>query len=66
MFVLVGAFVLRAAITHDPNEAEGLDGALSRVAHASYGPALLFVVSAGLICFGLWCGLAARYRRPDG
>ncbi len=66
VFALIGIFVVRAAVQFDPNEAEGLDGALTRLARASYGPPLLFAVAVGLIAFGLWCFLAARYRRPDG
>ena len=66
VFLLIGVFVVRAAVRFDANEAVGLDGALSRLARASYGPPLLFAVAAGLLAFGLWGLLAARYRRPDG
>jgi hypothetical protein len=63
VFCLVGVFLVKAAIEFDPNNAVGLDGALKKLAQASYGPFLLGVVAAGLIAFGL-CSLAdARYRR---
>jgi hypothetical protein len=41
----------------------GLDGALSRLAHASYGPTLLGIVAAGLIGFAAYSIVDARYRR---
>ena len=41
----------------------GLDGALSALAQASYGPVLLGIVAAGLIAFGAYSMADARYRR---
>lgn len=63
VFALVGYGLLRAAIEYDPQEAIGLDGALRKLAHASYGPALLGVVAAGLTCFAAYSMADARYRR---
>ncbi len=63
VFVLVGVFLLKAAIEFDPNDAVGLDGALEKVARASYGPFLLGLVAAGLIAFGLYSIADARYHR---
>lgn len=63
VFALVGAFLVRAAVRYDPNEAVGVDGALQRLADARYGPWLLAVVAAGLFTFGLYSFLEARYRR---
>ncbi|MGH3075739.1 MAG: DUF1206 domain-containing protein [Gaiellales bacterium] len=40
-----------------------MDGALSKLAHQTYGTALLFVVAAGLVAFGLYSIADARYRR---
>ena len=62
VFGLVGIFVTKAAIDYDPNNAIGLDGALQKLAHASYGPYLLGVTAAGLLCYGLFCLVDARYR----
>jgi hypothetical protein len=62
-FGLIGVFVIRAAIDYAPSKAVGLDGALSKLAHQTYGPALLFVVAAGLVAFGLYSIADARYRR---
>ena len=61
--VAVGWFLVKAALENDPNESVGVDGALHRLAEASYGPALLVVVSLGLLAFGLYSFVEARYRR---
>ena len=63
VFVLVGAFLVRAAVRYDANEAVGVDGALRRLADAPYGPWLLALVAAGLFTFGLYSFVEARYRR---
>ena len=63
VFSLIGAFLVRAAYQYDAQEAIGLDGALRKVAQASYGPVLLGIVAAGLLCYALFCFVEARYRR---
>jgi hypothetical protein len=63
VFGLVGVFLIKAAIDFNPNKAVGLDGALAKLAHASYGPFLLGIVAAGLIAFGVYSLSDARYRR---
>jgi hypothetical protein len=62
VFVLVGAFLVRAAYQYDPNEAIGLDGALAKLAAERAGPLLLGVVAFGLLAYGLFCFVQARYR----
>jgi hypothetical protein len=62
VFGLIGVFVVKAALQYDPQEAIGLDGALQKLAHASYGPYLLGLTAAGLVCYGLYCFVDARYR----
>ena len=63
VFALVGWFLIKAAIDFDPHKAIGLDGALAKLRHAGYGPALLGAVAAGLLGFGLYSLADARYRR---
>ena len=62
-FGLIGIFLIQAARTYNPSKAVGLDGALARLAHQSYGSFLLGLVAAGLIAFGLFSIAEARYRR---
>jgi hypothetical protein len=63
IFALIGYGLIKAAVDYNPKEAVGLDGALRELAHASYGPALLGLVAAGLIGFGLYSIADARYRK---
>jgi len=60
---LVGVFLIKAAIDYNPSKAVGMDGALAKLAHHSYGPALLGVVATGLVAFALYSLSDARYRR---
>ena len=63
VFGLVGWFLLKAAYEFDAKEAVGLDGALTKILNAAYGPWLLGFVAAGLIAFGVYSISEARYRR---
>ena len=62
VFTLIGIFIVKAALEYDPNEAIGLDGALQKLADAAYGPYLLGLTAAGLLCYALYCLVDARYR----
>jgi Domain of Unknown Function (DUF1206) len=63
VFGLVGVFLIKAAIDYNPSKAVGLDGALAKLAHQSYGPFLLGLVAAGLVAFGVYSLSDVRYRR---
>jgi hypothetical protein len=63
VFLLVGSFLIKAAADYKAHDAVGLDGALAKVAHRSYGPLALGIVAAGLIAFALYSLSDARYRR---
>jgi Domain of Unknown Function (DUF1206) len=60
---VVGWFLLKAAIDFDPQAPVGIGGALSKLAHAGYGPWLLGFTSAGLIVFAVFDLFQARYHR---
>jgi Domain of Unknown Function (DUF1206) len=62
VFGLMGVFLTKAAIDYKPKDAIGLDGALQKLAHASYGPWLLGLTAAGLIAYGIFCLVDARLR----
>ncbi|HEU4455435.1 MAG TPA: DUF1206 domain-containing protein [Longimicrobium sp.] len=63
VFLLIAYFLARAAIDYNPAEARGLQGALQALRDASYGPYLLGAVAVGLIGYGLFEIVKARYRR---
>jgi len=62
VFGLIGLFITKAAVEYDPKESIGLDGALQKLVNTDYGPYLLGLTAAGLICYGLYCFVDARYR----
>ncbi|MEO8285351.1 MAG: DUF1206 domain-containing protein [Chloroflexota bacterium] len=61
VFMLLGFFVVQAALRYDPNQAQGLDGALKTIAHQPYGPILLGIVALGLVSFGVYSVLCAKW-----
>jgi hypothetical protein len=62
VFGLIGVFLVKAAVDYNPKDAIGLDGALQKLAHASYGSWLLGLTAAGLIAYGIFCFVEARLR----
>jgi hypothetical protein len=63
VFTLIGYFFIRAAMDYNPDKAVSLDGALTALGQASYGPVLLGAVAAGLVGFAGYSIADARYRR---
>jgi hypothetical protein len=61
-----GYFVARAAIDRSPHEARGPAGALHAVWELPHGDLLLAAFAAGLIGFGAYSLLAAKWRRLFG
>ncbi len=66
MMALIGFFLVRAAVTFDASEAEGLDGSLRKAASSTIGLILVVVVGAGLLVFGAFCILSAPKQRLVG
>lgn len=62
-FVITGWFLIQAALRYDPSQARGLGGALETLAGQPYGPWLLGIVALGLVAYGAYSFLQARYRR---
>jgi hypothetical protein len=52
--VIIGIFVLVAAVDFDPTEAVGIDGALQRTLDEPYGEVLVFVIAIGLAAYGVY------------
>ena len=63
ILALVGYFFLQSAITYDPDEAKGLDAALQEVAGETWGQVVLTLVAIGLLAYGVFAFVEARYRR---
>jgi hypothetical protein len=61
--VLVGAFLVGAAIAHDPSDSVGLDGALKRVLDHSIGSLAVLFVAVGFAAFGVYCVARAWLNR---
>jgi hypothetical protein len=62
---LLGLLLIRSALDHDPNKAQGVDGTLRTIAEQPYGRALLLLAAAGLAAFGLHSFIESRYRRTS-
>ncbi|MEC4986883.1 MAG: DUF1206 domain-containing protein [Oscillatoria sp. PMC 1068.18] len=60
---MVGFFILQAAYQYDPSKARGLDGALQTLAQQPFGKLLLGIVALGLVAYGIYMWVEARYRR---
>lgn len=59
--VVVGGLFVIAAVQQDPQEATGLDGALTALRDAPMGTVLLVLVAAGFVLFGVYCFVRARF-----
>jgi hypothetical protein len=59
--VLVGVFVVKAAVLSSAKQVKGLDAVFRSVA-GSAGGWLLALLACGLLCYGLYCLIEARYR----
>jgi hypothetical protein len=66
VFLVVGGFLIQAAWYYDSSKAKGLDGALQNLIQQPFGPWLLGAVALGLVAYGLYMLIEARYRRIAG
>lgn len=62
VYVLIGTFLVQAAVRFDPNQAKGLDEALKTLAAQPFGTVLLLATALGMLSFAVWSFLEARYR----
>jgi hypothetical protein len=61
--VTVGVLLVIAAVKVEPDDAGGLDAALDGLVTLPLGPALCTAIGVGLIAYGVYLGLSARFRR---
>ncbi|MGW3010099.1 DUF1206 domain-containing protein [Streptomyces sp. NPDC001219] len=62
VFAVAGVFVVKAAVTYDPDRAKGMDDTLRSFTDTSAGPWLLAATATGLALFGLFSFTMARWR----
>jgi hypothetical protein len=63
VFGIIGLFLIQAAWWARAEEARGLSGALRALEQRPYGPYVLGAVALGLVAYGLYMFVEARYRR---
>ena len=63
VYVLIGSFLVVAAYRSNPEQAGGIGQALQTLSRQPYGPWLLGLVAIGLMAYGIFAFVLARYRR---
>jgi Domain of Unknown Function (DUF1206) len=58
---VIGVLFVYAAVDHSAKKSGGLDQALHQILHQAFGPVLLFAISVGIGCYGLFCLARARH-----
>lgn len=59
VFTIIGYYVVDAALSANPDEAQGLDGVLSSMQDT---PWLLGIIALGFVAYGIYNFIRARYR----
>ena len=62
VFALIGVIILQTAFAVGANQSQGIDGALAVLARAPYGAFLLGAVAIGLIVFGAYSAMCAKWN----
>jgi hypothetical protein len=63
VFAMIGWFFVMAALHSDPSEAGGMGQALRRLQAQESGPIFLGIMALGLMLFGIYSLVEARFRR---
>lgn len=64
VYLIMGGFLVVAAVRTNPDDAMGIGQALQYLSQQSYGPWLLGLVAAGLVAYGVFSAMIlSRYRR---
>lgn len=63
VFSIIGGFLVEAAVHSNASQAKGLGSALDLLARQPYGPWLLGIVAVGLVAYGIFMFVEARFRR---
>jgi hypothetical protein len=65
VFLLIGGFLILAAVHSSSSDVHGLGGALQALEQQPYGWVLLSLTALGLFAFGVFGLIQARYRHID-
>ena len=65
LLAITGGFFAYAALTVNPEQAGGITEGLDWVQQLPFGPWLYALAAAGLVAFGLYSFIEARYRQVD-
>jgi Domain of Unknown Function (DUF1206) len=65
VFCVAGGFLIDAAVSFNPQKAQGIDGSLLKLATTPLGPGLLVAVALGLVIFGIYSCCEARWREVE-
>ncbi|MEU6736938.1 DUF1206 domain-containing protein [Streptomyces physcomitrii] len=63
LFASAGGFAIRAAFEHEPGKAKGMDDTLRSFVEMPAGPWLLALIAVGLVAFGVFSFLSAKWRK---
>ncbi|MEG3977539.1 DUF1206 domain-containing protein [Microcoleus sp. herbarium8] len=63
VFSIIGVFLIQAAKQSDASEAKGFGEALASLEQQPFGPWILGLVALGLISYGIYSVVEARYRQ---
>ncbi|MEG5041506.1 MULTISPECIES: DUF1206 domain-containing protein [unclassified Microcoleus] len=63
VFVIIGFFFIQAARLSDASQTKGLGEVLAILAQQPFSPVILALVPLGLIAYGIYSVIEARYRR---
>ena len=63
VYGIIAYFLFRAALMDDPGQFKGIGEALSFIENQSYGAALLSIAGLGLLAYGIFMFVRARYER---
>ena len=59
---IIGIFLIVAAVHNNAGQAKGVGGALQTLINQPFGPILLTIVALGLLAYGVFSFVEARYR----
>lgn len=62
VFVMIGTLLVTAGRHHDPSQAGGVGEAFAALEQAPYGRAVLLIVALGMVAYGAYVAIQARYR----